>query len=82
MNTSLGAFVCAGLLSSFVAPITSAQDLQTKVTYVCNGERLVIDSCNIRDLSDSAKCMVGRPDTILSNGLMKYTYETRGDRKS
>ncbi len=64
-----------------VAGISSAQDLQTKVTYVCNGERIVIDSRNIRDLSDSSKCMVGHPDTILSNGLMKYTYETRGHLK-
>jgi hypothetical protein len=59
----------------------SAQDVQKNVTYVCNGERLVIDSCNMRDTSDSSKCMVGHPDTILSNGLMKYTYETRGDLK-
>src|ERR1700730_11196462 len=81
MKTWLRAFAWAGLLSLFVAAIASAQDLQTKVTYVCNGERLVIDSCNIRDLSDSSKCMVGHPDTILSNGLMKYTYETRGDLK-
>ena len=25
--------------------------------------------------------MVGHPDTVLANGLMKYTYETRGDLK-
>jgi hypothetical protein len=81
METRLRAFLWAGLAILFVAGISSAQDLQPKVTYVCNGERLVIDSCNIRDLSDSSKCMVGHPDTILSNGLMKYTYETRGDLK-
>jgi hypothetical protein len=81
MTTGLRAIVWAGLLSVFFAAISLAQDLQTKVTYVCNGERMVIDSCNIRDLSDTSKCMVGHPDTILSNGLMKYTYETRGDLK-
>jgi hypothetical protein len=81
MKTWLRAFAWAGLLSLFVAAIASAQDLQTKVTYVCNGERIVIDSCNVRDTSDTSKCMVGHPDTILSNGLMKYTYETRGDLK-
>jgi hypothetical protein len=81
MKTRLRASLRAGLPILFVAGISSAQDLQTKVTYVCNGERLIIDSCNIRDLSDSSKCMVGHPDTILSNGLMKYTYETRGDLK-
>jgi hypothetical protein len=59
----------------------SAQDLQKNVVYVCNGERLVIDSCNIRDLSDTSTCMVGHPDTVLPNGLMKYTYETRGALK-
>jgi hypothetical protein len=51
------------------------------VTYVCNGERMFIENCNIRDLSDSANCMVGHPDTVLSNGLMKYTNETRGALK-
>jgi hypothetical protein len=81
MKTRLRAFLRAGLPILFVAGISSGQDLQTKVTYVCNGERLVIDSCNIRDLSHSSKCMVGHPDTILSNSLMKYTYETRGDLK-
>jgi hypothetical protein len=81
MKTRLRGFLWAGLPILFVAGISSAQDLQTKVTYVCNGERIVIDSCNIRDLSDSSKCMVGHPDTILSNGLMKYTYETRGNLK-
>ncbi len=59
----------------------SAQDLKLNVTYVCNGERLVIDSCNIRDTSDTSTCMVGHPDTVLANGLMKYTYETRGNLK-
>ncbi len=75
------AIVWAGLLILFVTATDFAQDLQTKVTYVCNGERIVIDSCNMRDLSDTSKCMVGHPDTILSNSLMKYTYETRGDLK-
>jgi hypothetical protein len=61
--------------------MASAQDLEPGVTYVCNGERLMIDSCNIRDTSDTSKCFVGHPDTVLANGLMKYTYETRGDLK-
>jgi hypothetical protein len=58
-----------------------AQDIRLNVTYVCNGERVVIDSCNIRDTSDTSTCMVGHPDTVLPNGLMKYTYETRGNLK-
>src|SRR6202047_356017 len=67
------------LLVLFVTSIAAAQTLH--VTYVCNGERMFIENCNIRDLSDTATCMVGHPDTVLSNGLMKYTYETRGALK-
>ena len=59
----------------------AAQDIPIGVMYVCNGERIFAENCNIRDTSDSSKCMVGHPDTVLANGLMKYTYETRGDLK-
>jgi hypothetical protein len=72
-------FSIAALLLLFLTRITAAQTLH--VTYVCNGERMFIENCNIRDLSDTATCMVGHPDTVLSNGLMKYTYETRGALK-
>jgi hypothetical protein len=71
----------AVLLGIFTATFAYGQDVQTNVTYVCNGERIVIDSCNIRDTSDTSRCMVGHPDTVLPNGLMKYTSETRGDLK-
>lgn len=71
----------AAMAGLFSAAIASAQTIQTGVTYVCNGERIQIDSCNIRDTSDTSNCMVGHPDTILSNGLMKYTYESRGALK-
>src|SRR5215469_7431718 len=67
------------VLSSTI--FAAGQDIPIGVTYVCNGERLYIENCNIRDTSDSSKCMVGHPDTVLPNGLMKYTYETRGDLK-
>lgn len=59
----------------------AGQDIPIGATYVCNGERIFAESCNIRDTSDTSKCMIGHPDTILPNGLMKYTYETRGDLK-
>lgn len=59
----------------------AGQDIPIGVTYVCNGERVFVENCNIRDTSDTSKCMVGHPDTVLPNGLMKYTYETRGDLK-
>src|SRR5271169_463523 len=68
----------AGLL---LVGVCSAQDVQKNVIYVCNGEKLFIDSCNMRDLSDTSTCMVGHPGIILPNGLMKYTYETRGALK-
>ena len=79
MKIRLAVLAIAALLFLFVARIATAQTLH--VTYVCNGERMFIENCNIRDLSDSATCMVGHPDTVLSNGLMKYTYETRGALK-
>ncbi len=73
--------VLAAMAGLFFAAIASAQTIQTGVTYVCNGERIYIENCNIRDTSDTSNCMVGHPDTILSNGLMKYTYESRGALK-
>lgn len=79
MKTRPLIFSIAVLLALFLTRIAAAQTLH--VTYVCNGERMFIENCNIRDLSDSANCMVGHPDTVLSNGLMKYTYETRGSLK-
>jgi hypothetical protein len=81
MKVRVGIFAAVAALALFFAAVVSAQDLEPGVTYVCNGERLMIDSCNIRDTSDTSKCMVGHPDTVLANGLMKYTYETRGDLK-
>ena len=81
MRARFSSFIAIALLVLASATIAAAQDLPIGVTYVCNGERVFIDSCNIRDTSDTSKCMVGHPDTVLPNGLMKYTYETRGDLK-
>jgi hypothetical protein len=81
MKTCLHALAWAGLLSFFFAAVASAQDIKTNVIYLCNGERIVIDSCNMRDLSDTSGCLVGHPDTVMPNGLMKYTNETRGNLK-
>ena len=55
-----------------------AQDVKLNVTYVCSGERLYVESCNIRDLSDTATCQVAHPDRPQHNGFMAYTTETRG----
>jgi len=81
MKTRPGPFAFAAIFGLLSTAAASAQDVQKNVVYVCNGERLVIDSCNMRDLSDTSTCMVGHPDTVLSNGLMKYTSETRGALK-
>jgi hypothetical protein len=80
MKKTMLALILA-MAGMFWAAIASGQTIQMNVMYVCNGERIEIDSCNIRDTSDTSKCMVGHPDTVLKNGLMKYTYETRGDLK-
>jgi hypothetical protein len=58
-----------------------AQDIKLNVTYVCNGERMYVESCNIRDLSDTSTCMVAHPDRPQHNGFMAYTTETRGTLK-
>ncbi|MBB5345789.1 hypothetical protein [Tunturibacter empetritectus] len=65
-----------------VAAVAQANDpLLPGVTYVCSGERMFIESCNIRDTSDTSTCMVGHPDHIQPNGLMQYTNATRGALK-
>lgn len=61
--------------------VSNAQDLQLGVTYTCNGDRLYLESCNIRDLSDTSTCMVAHPDRPQHNGFMAYTTETRGALK-
>jgi hypothetical protein len=77
------------LLSLFTTDIIVAQAPQTAqssdiiigVTYVCNGEHIYIEGCNIRDLSDTATCMVAHPDHLTPTGLNTYTSMTRGDLK-
>ena len=59
----------------------AAQDVKLNVTYVCNDERLYVESCNIRDLSDTSTCQVAHPDRPKHNGFIAYTSETRGALK-
>ena len=74
--------VCALAILTILSYATlHASDVQLGATFVCNGERLYVENCNIRDLSDSANCMVAHPDRPQKNGLMVYTYETRGSLK-
>jgi hypothetical protein len=72
--------LAALLLAHHVAP-AAAQDIPIGPVYICSGEHIYIESCNIRDLSDTATCMVGHPDKLLPNGMNSYTYVTRGALK-
>src|SRR5580692_6302406 len=74
LNVKLGIAMLLGMCAA-------AQDIKLNVTYVCNGERMYVESCNIRDLSDTSTCMVGHPDRPTRNGIMAYTNETRGTLK-
>ncbi len=56
-------------------------DIPIGVTYVCNGEHIYVENCNIRDLSDNANCMVAHPDHLTPTGLNSYTYVSRGALK-
>jgi hypothetical protein len=68
-------------IAALPGALAIAQDIKLNVTYVCNGERMYVESCNIRDLSDTSTCMVAHPDRPQHNGFMAYTNETRGTLK-
>ena len=71
----------AALFAFFAIPLCSSQDIPIGVTYVCNGEHIYIEGCNIRDTSDTSTCMVAHPDHLTPTGLNSYTSVTRGDLK-
>jgi hypothetical protein len=73
--------VCFTLLTVFAAARCSAQEIKLHLTYVCNGEHIYIDSCNMRDTSDSSTCMVMHSDHINANGIATASYETRATLK-
>lgn len=66
---------------SLAVVLASPQDIKIGVTYICSGEHIFVENCNIRDTSDMSTCMVGHPDHVNANGLMTYTYQTRGALK-
>jgi hypothetical protein len=76
MSVRLRTFSIAALVG--LCSLASADDIQTHVTYICNGEHLFVESCNVRDLSDNSTCMVAHPDKMRPNGFPTYTNETRG----
>ena len=71
----------AMLVGVFGTAVAAAQDIKLGVTYICNGEHIWVDSCNIRDLSDTATCMVEHPDHVNAGGIAAITSETRGSLK-
>jgi hypothetical protein len=81
MKTRANVVGFMAILIAFSAGAACAQDVPLHVNYVCNGDHLFIDSCNMRDVSDTSTCMVGHPDKIQANGLMAYTTLTRGALK-
>jgi hypothetical protein len=66
----------------FPAVTAAAQDIKLNVTYVCNGEHIYVENCNIRDTSDASNCMVAHPDHLTATGMNTYTYMTRGALKN
>jgi len=77
MTTSTNLLIGGAVLLA----VAAAQDVKLNVRYVCNGEHIYVESCNIRDTSDTSTCMVAHPDRPTKNGIMAYTNETRGALK-
>jgi hypothetical protein len=69
--------LCLTLFSLFATAFCSAQDIKLHLYYVCNGERIYVDSCNMRDTSDTSTCMVVHADHINASGVPTASYETR-----
>lgn len=66
------------LLASVVC---GAQEIGIGVTYVCKGEHIYLEGCNVRDTSDTSTCMVAHPDHLTPSGMNTYTTMTRGALK-
>jgi hypothetical protein len=71
----------AVLIFAPLAATLATEDIQLGATFVCNGERIFVQSCNMQDRSDNGSCMLGHPDKLNANGLMTYSYDTRGNLK-
>jgi hypothetical protein len=65
------------LLALTSLPALAQDIIKLNVNYVCSGERLYVESCNIRDTSPTSTCQVAHPDRPQHNGFMAYTTETR-----
>ena len=65
------------LFLCLLATSLAAQDIQLGATFVCNGERIFVQSCNMQDRSDNASCMIGHPDKVNANGLAYHSAASR-----
>ncbi len=78
-------FVVFAIAASFVQPgmgqTAAPQDIPIGVTYICNGEHIYVENCNIRDTADTSNCMVAHPDHLTPTGMNSYTYVSRGALK-
>ncbi|WP_348264368.1 hypothetical protein P8935_07490 [Telmatobacter sp. DSM 110680] len=89
MNRFLSRVYLFSLVMTIVAAVAALpasgqaapQDIPIGVTYICNGEHIYIENCNIRDTSDTSNCMVAHPDHLTPTGLNSYTYVSRGALK-
>ncbi len=77
----LRAFAAFAFAASPASAQAAAQDIPIGVTYICNGEHIYIENCNIRDTSDTSNCMVAHPDHLTPTGINSYTYVSRGALK-
>ncbi len=68
-------------IAAFLPLHASSQDIPLGVTYICNGEHIYIENCNMRDTSDTSNCMVAHPDHLTPTGINSYTYVARGALK-
>ena len=73
-------FTLTPLLCVIAVRTAWAQEIILGVTYNCNGDKVIVDSCDIHDLSDTSHCFVGHPDKV-KDGLMAYENSTRGTLK-
>jgi hypothetical protein len=73
--------VVGTLLVLCASALCYAQDIPIGATYVCSGEHIYVEACNMRDTSDTSSCMVAHPDHLTPSGMNTYTNMTRGALK-
>jgi len=77
MRLRLCVFSFAAMSGAYFPTLPAGQVIAAGPTYVCNGERLHLESFDIRDLSDSSQCMVAHLDKMRPNGFPTYKQTTQ-----